>query len=69
MIDYNVVVMDMKVKEAVTINEDGSYTIFVNDSLCPDGKRDATLHALKHIARNDFEKDNIQEIEERARRL
>ena len=39
MIDYQIFYLDgMKTNEAVTENEDGSYTIFVNENLCE--KRD-----------------------------
>ena len=64
MIDYNVIMLDkMKTEEAVVVNEDGSYTIFINDNLHPDKKRSAATHALKHIENGDFDKPDIQRIE------
>lgn len=54
MTDVNVFYMDMPVSEAVTPNEDGSYTIFIKDSLCDDKKLDAYYHALDHIENDDF---------------
>ena len=64
MIDYNIIMMDkMRVKEAVVTNEDGSYTIFINDHLHPEEKRKATAHALDHIVKEDFEKYDVDEVE------
>lgn len=54
------------VKEAVTENEDGSYTIFVNEILSPLDKIRAVAHAKKHINKNHFEAYNVQEIEKDA---
>lgn len=60
----NVVVMNITVDEAVTRNEDGSYTIFINDSLSQEYKQKAYIHAIKHICNCDFEKGkNVQEAE------
>lgn len=53
----------ISVNEAVTENEDGSYSIFINDGLSPDGKKAAYLHAMKHIERNDFDMGDVQSIE------
>lgn len=67
MIDYQIFEMDgMKVNEAVTENEDGSYTIFVNNRLCDSKRIKAVQHAIKHISGNDFEKPDVQEIEDEA---
>ena len=54
------------IKETVTENADGSYTIFVNDVLSPLDKIRAVAHAKKHIERRDFEGGNVQEIEKAA---
>ena len=51
------------VKEAVTENEDGTYTIFISDKLSSIEQQEAFLHAYKHIAGNDFTKENVNEIE------
>ncbi|MFQ7080201.1 hypothetical protein [Sellimonas intestinalis] len=48
--DYQVYLLDgMTVNEAVTENEDGSYTIFVNKNLCESKQIKAINHALNHI--------------------
>ena len=67
MIDYQVFELDgMKVNEAVTENEDGSFTIFVNPNLCESKRIKAIKHALDHIQSDDFGKDDVQEIEKEA---
>ena len=70
MISYQIVMINMpgKVNECVTLNEDDSYTIFINDSLSPDSKREALLHAFRHINSDDFYiEGNVNEIEMRCR--
>jgi len=63
----NVVMMDISVDEAVTKNEDGSYTVFISDSLSREYKQKAYIHALTHICNCDFEKGkNVQDIERTA---
>lgn len=52
-----------KVAEAVTQNEDGSYSIFLNSRMTHERCVDAYFHALGHITENDFEKNDVQEIE------
>lgn len=62
--DYQIFFMDgMTVNEMVTENEDGSFTIFVNSSLCESKRIKAINHAINHIKSKDFEKENVQEIE------
>lgn len=39
------------------------YTIYVDINLPRDQQIEAALHELKHIEGNDFEKENVQEIE------
>jgi len=51
------------IKETVTENADGSYTIFVNEVLSPLDKIRAVAHAKKHIDRKHFEGSNVQAIE------
>lgn len=58
-----------KVKEAVTENEDGTYTIFIEESLSRCEQQNALLHALRHIMGDDFQKDDIQKIERQAHRM
>lgn len=57
-----------KVKETVTANEDGSYTIFLNAKMSADQLEKAYFHALYHIKNKDFEKEDVQEIEYEAHR-
>ena len=57
MIDINVVCLPMPVNECVTQNADGSYTIFIRDSLTYEKKRDAYIHALGHIEKDDLHAD------------
>ena len=51
MIDYQIVYIDIPVKEMVTENEDGSYTIFVNKNISEEKQKKAIRHALSHIRR------------------
>ena len=57
-----------KVSEAVTANDDGSYTILLNAKMSHERLQKAYLHALGHIEHNDFEKSDVQEIEYEAHR-
>ncbi len=52
-----------KGNEVVTKNEDDTYTIFINAKLSQETQRKAYLHALNHIKRGDFEKNNADQIE------
>lgn len=62
--DYQIVLLNgMAVNETVTENEDGSYTIFINNRLCEKKRIEAVCHALSHIDGCDFEKSDVQEIE------
>lgn len=54
------------ISEAVTPNEDGSFTIFIEETLSPSYKKEAFLHAMKHIYENDFEKYSTDKIEYEA---
>ena len=45
-----------KVTEAVTQNDDGSYSIFINAKLSKEKQQNAYAHAMKHITNCDFEK-------------
>ena len=51
MIDYQTFLMPLpgKVNEAVVANEDGSYTIFIEETLSPEHRKKTFLHALKHL--------------------
>lgn len=64
--DVNVVVIDFKTakgKEMVMPNEDGSYTILINAKLSYTGQLKAYEHAMKHIEADDFQANDVQEIE------
>lgn len=39
------------------------YTVYIDDKLSPEGKRNAYKHALYHITNNDFEKTDVNAIE------
>ena len=67
----NTVIMDFptcRIREFVTPNEDGSYTIFLNARLSEEEQREAYKHAIGHIENNDFEKYDVQSIEAEAHR-
>lgn len=69
--DVNVVLMDFPSKkgnEMVVPNEDGSYTILINAGLNYESQQRAFEHAMHHIKNNDFQKENVQEIEYYAHR-
>ena len=53
----------MDTSEAITENEDCTYTIFINQNLSEAKRLKAIQQALEHIKEKDFEKDNVQEIE------
>lgn len=66
MIDYQVRLIDFpsgKTKEAVTENEDGTYTIFISSSLSHEGQQKCLLHALKHIHGEDFRMEDVGKLE------
>ena len=69
MIDYQVRLIKFpsgKVKESVVENEDGSYTIFIDENLSLIERQNVFLHAMKHIEKNDFSLENVQKIEYEA---
>lgn len=54
-----------RTKEAVMPCADG-YTVYLNSNLDRTANLEGYMHALKHIIENDFEKENVQEIEAKA---
>lgn len=69
MIDYNIQFIGFpsgKVHEAVTPNEDGSVTIFLDKNASSESQRKHFLHVMKHLMGNDFEKEDVQKIEAEA---
>ena len=66
LIDYQVRLINFppgKVREAVTENEDGSYTICIEENLSQSERQREFLHAMRHIAGDDFSNNDIQLIE------
>ena len=47
---------------------DLGYTVYLDINLDEHQRKKAYFHALEHIKRNDFGKDDVQEIEAEARR-
>lgn len=47
----------------MTINEDGSATIFLDKNDCKEMQEKRFLHAIKHLRGNDFKKGSVQDIE------
>ena len=58
-----------KIKECVTVNDDGTYTVFIKESLSPADRVRALAHAKRHIECLYFEGANVQEIEKDARKI
>ncbi len=54
-----------KIHEIVTPCADG-YTVYINARLSSLGRMEAYDHAMWHIQNNDFERENVQEIESEA---
>lgn len=62
--DYQIILARLpgKVNETVTKNEDDSYTIFVEETLAPEYRKEAMLHALRHISEDDFNKKMYKKL-------
>lgn len=62
--DINVYIIDLPdgINEMVTPCS-GGYTIYIDDKLSPEGRREAYAHALYHITNHDFEKSDVNRIE------
>ena len=61
-IDYNVQLISFpsgKVHEAVTPNEDGTVTIFLDKNATRESQRQRFWHVMRHLEGNDFEKDPL----------
>ena len=52
-----------KGNEAVTKNEDNSYTIFLNARLSYEKQLEAYAHAIRHIKNGDVDKEDVDRIE------
>ena len=57
---------DGAVREGVTENEDGSYSVFINARQASNIQLEAYEHALKHIRAGHFDGEDIQKIEAEA---
>lgn len=55
--------MDTAVHEEVHLNIDGSFSIFINARISHEQQMRAYHHAIKHIMENDFNKENVDDIE------
>lgn len=62
--DINVIFKDLPIPEMVTKNSDDSYTIFINARLSHEEQNKMFVHAVKHITGHDFEKHDVQIIEQ-----
>lgn len=58
--------MDTKIPEQLIKNDDDSYTVFLNARLSQESRVKSYYHALRHIANDDFEKEEVQIIEQKA---
>lgn len=58
--------MPPRIKSQITKNEDGSFSVFINAKLNYESRLKAYEHELRHIKQNDFDKENVQEIERNA---
>lgn len=63
----NVVILDESygIPGCVRHNSDDSYTIFIDALLNHERQREVFLHEMRHIIGNDFEEDDVQNIEMR----
>lgn len=58
--------MDTKIPEHLVKNSDNSYTIFINARLSRENQLKSYCHALRHITKDDFYKEDVQMIESEA---
>ena len=57
------------ISETVVRNDDGSFTVFINARFSFERQQEPVQHALRHLEHNDFDKDNVQQIEFEAHQL
>lgn len=57
---YFIRVLDFKCNTpgTSTINEDGTYTIFINGRMSIEKQKETFIHELNHIMNNDFKLDS-----------
>jgi len=66
--NINTVLLPMayNVKGCSCANEDGSYTIIINSKISYEQQLEAYCHELRHIARDDYGCDYVDQTERRA---
>ena len=57
------------VHEAITKNEDDSYSIFIDCTYSLEAQKIRLEHAIRHILRDDFQKTDVDEIEKYAHEI
>ncbi len=64
----NIVLLEKScgVPGSVCHNADDSYTIFIDAALSSEHQKRVFEHEMKHILKDDFYRDNVQEIEAEA---
>ena len=65
-INVRLINMDVQVAEHVVLNCDDSATIFLNARHTAERQREAYLHAMEHLVRDDFFKNDVDEVELRS---
>lgn len=60
---------DIPGEELVTQNADGSFTVLINARLNYERQMESFEHAMRHIESNDFEKQDVQQIEAAAHQI
>ena len=68
--DFNLILVDVDtaIGETICANSDDSYTIFINARLSQSMQKFCFEHALDHVRNNDWEMDDVNEIEAKAHR-
>lgn len=44
----------------------GGYTVYINSHISRESQRKALIHAFNHISNNDFDKTDVNQIENEA---
>lgn len=61
---YKFQTSEIQFRQPVTINEDGSFSIFLNARLSYEQRMQAYLHEMRHIQKDDFFTHNTVEEKE-----
>lgn len=69
-LSINVILIDMDtyIKEQIIKNADDSYTIFLNAKMNVEQQKRSYKHALYHIENDDFNRNDVNAIENNAHR-